>query len=418
MNYEYYGNSNIYEVNVRQYTREGNFEAFEQHLARLWKMGIDILWFMPVTPISVLNRKGTLGSYYSASDYRSVNPEFGDLNSFKKLVAHAHSFGFKVIIDWVANHTGWDHIWTKTNPDYYQRNDHGQFTERNGWEDVIDLDYNNPEMRQSLIECMKFWVNEAKIDGFRCDMAMLVPLDFWKDAKTQLDKIKSLIWLGECEDLPYFEVFDIIYSWEWMHTTRHIAAGKLNKYSLSELISKYLNKTPPSRRFLFFTSNHDENSWNGTEYERYGDYASFYALLSVLMQNGIPLIYSGQELPLYKRLQFFDKDEIAWSEGEPRVSEFYSKALAVRKNFSNHLKYEFNSCSQSEYIFTLKIEDTINNRILILFANLNQSVCEFNIQLNRSQEYRNVFSDESIWINTENQMRLEGTEYRLYQSVD
>src|SRR5579871_2396781 len=210
-------NSNIYEVNLRQYTYEGSFNAFANELPRLKDMGIEILWFMPITPISIEKRKGTLGSYYACSDYTATNPEYGSLDDFKNLVLYAHQLEFKVIIDWVANHTGWDHRWTIEHPDFYVKDASGNFTERNGWDDVIDLNYDNPALRRAMIDAMKFWIEKFDIDGFRCDMAHLVTLDFWREAKTTLEPVKNLFWLAECEEISYHEVFDATYTWRWMH---------------------------------------------------------------------------------------------------------------------------------------------------------------------------------------------------------
>ncbi len=187
--------SNIYEVNTRQYTIEGTFDAFAQHLPRLKDMGVDILWFMPITPISLEKRQGTLGSYYAVDDYTAVNREFGTMDDFKALVAKAHALGMKVIIDWVANHTGWGSAWSKQYPQWFKKDAAGNFTEAHGWIDVIDLDYTNTDMRKAMIASMQHWVASCDIDGFRCDMAHLVPLDFWKEAREQCDALKPLYWL-------------------------------------------------------------------------------------------------------------------------------------------------------------------------------------------------------------------------------
>jgi glycosidase len=165
---EWASSAAMYEVNVRQYTKEGSFEAFAKHLPRLRDMGVSVLWFMPVTPISKEKRLGTLGSYYSCSDYTSINLEFGSIEDFKSLVIAAHEQGFKVMIDWVANHTGWDHTWTKEHPEFYKMDADGNFYDSNGWEDVIDLDYSNQSLRTAMIAAMKYWIDECAIDGFRC----------------------------------------------------------------------------------------------------------------------------------------------------------------------------------------------------------------------------------------------------------
>src|SRR5258707_3578125 len=195
--------ANIYEVNLRQYTPEGTIRAFMRELPRLRDMGIEIIWFMPITPISREKRLGSLGSYYACSDYTSINPEYGTMDDLIALIKEAHALGLRVILDIVANHTGWDHHWTHEHPEYYRRNQDGQFFDPHGWADVIDLNYDNPELRKAMIEAMRFWIDKADVDGFRCDMAMLVPLDFWKQARETLDPLKPLFWLAEAEEIAY-----------------------------------------------------------------------------------------------------------------------------------------------------------------------------------------------------------------------
>jgi glycosidase len=263
----------------------------------------------------------------------AVNPEHGTLQDFRQLVNEIHRLGMKIIIDWVANHTGWDHEWTKTNPDFYHRNHDGAFRPPVAdWEDVIHLNFDNEHMRETMIHSMRFWVDEFGIDGFRCDMAMMVPLYFWQEARTRLDKIKPLFWLGEFDqwgEEHYGQVFDASYTWHWMHTVQEYFHKYNKMYALDAALSGYGRKRPYEHLRTFFTSNHDENSWNGTEYEKYGPMALPLAVFGCLW-NGIPLIYSGQELPNNKRLLFFDKDLIEWND-KPSLHLFYSKLLHFRK---------------------------------------------------------------------------------------
>ncbi|WP_223706488.1 alpha-amylase family glycosyl hydrolase [Niabella beijingensis] len=321
--------TSIYEVNLRQYTAAGTFNAFAAALPRLKEMGIQTLWFMPVTPIAKEKRKGTLGSYYACSDYTAVNPEFGTMQDFQQLVKQAHAMGFKVILDWVANHTGWGHVWTVSHPEYYLKDSTtGTFKVASGMDDIIELNYGNPALRKAMIDAMKYWVTEAAIDGFRCDLASWVELDFWKEARPQLDAVKPLFWLGEYDELEnpdYGRVFDASYSWKWMHKTEDFFRQKQPLSGLYDLLLQY-NTIGDSSMRAWFTSNHDENSWNGTEYEKYGPLAIPLAVFSCTW-NGIPLIYSGQEIPLKdKRLQFFDKDPIRWPE-KPALHDFYKILL-------------------------------------------------------------------------------------------
>ena len=334
--------SNVYEVNIRQYTNEGTFNAFEHHIDRLSDMGVDVLWFMPITPISINNRKGSLGSYYACSSYVNINPEYGTSADFKRIVDKAHSFGMKVIIDWVANHTGCDHHWTINCPSFYKIDSTGNFYDAHGWEDVIDLDYSNQEMRIEMISSMQYWIDQFDIDGFRCDMAMLTPVDFWMQARSVLDREKPHFWLAELDPIEnpaYMEVFDSAYTWKWMNAVKYFKeTGARNIAGLKSILFEYDNVLPSSVLPAWFTSNHDENSWNGTEYEKYGELSIPLAVFSS-MWKGIHLIYSGQELPNYKRLLFFDKDQIEWKQ-EIALHDFYRTILSFKKN--NHL-FDMNS---------------------------------------------------------------------------
>jgi alpha-amylase len=323
--------TNVYEVNVRQYTEEGTFNAFLKELPRLKDMGVHTLWFMPVTPIAQKNKKGTLGSYYAAADYTSINPEFGSLKDFKNLVREAHKQGFKVIIDWVANHTGWDHVWTKEHPEYYKKDSAtGDFAAASGMDDIIELDFTKPELRKAMIEAMQFWIREANIDGFRCDLAFWVELPFWIEAKKELEKEKRLFWLGELDPLEhpaYMQVFDAAYTWTWMHKTEEFYKKTLSVDFLDTVLNKY--ESVPGMK-AWFTANHDENSWNGTEYEKYGEAAKALAVFSCTWP-GLPLIYSGQELPNKKRLKFFEKDVIEWNDNYA-LHNFYKILLSLHSN--------------------------------------------------------------------------------------
>ncbi len=350
-------NTNIYEVNVRQYTREGTFNAFAKEMPRLKAMGVKTLWFMPITPIAQKNKKGSLGSPYAAQDYTSINPEFGNLDDFKNLVKEAHQLGFKVIIDWVANHTGWDHVWTKTHPDYYLHDADGKFHIASGMDDIIELDYKNPALRNAMIDAMKFWVRECDIDGFRCDLASWVEVDFWQQARPEVEKLKPLFFLGEFDELEnpeYGKVFDASYSWTWMHKSEDYYKKNLPLQDLKDLLVKYSAIGDQSQR-AWFTTNHDENSWNGSEYEKYGVITKPLAVFSATW-NGVPLLYSGQELPNNKRLLFFERDTIAW-DGTYQLADFYKILLdlkstnpALRGGDSNVTTYFVNTTANDKIL--------------------------------------------------------------------
>lgn len=326
---EWSRNATIYEVNIRQYTEEGTFNAFAESLPRLKEMGVKILWFMPIHPIGEKNRKGSLGSYYAVKDYKAVNPEFGTLDDFKTLVKKAHSMGMYVIIDWVANHTAWDHIWVKTHPEYYNKDENGNFFPPvDGWQDVIDLNYDNKELWRAMIDALKYWVEECDIDGYRCDVAAMVPTEFWNEAREELDKIKNVFMLAEAHEPELHEhAFDMTYNWQLKDLMNSIAKGDKSVKDLRKLISEERKRYPIDAYRMNFTTNHDENTWNGTVFERLGEGAEAFAALTVLIE-GMPLVYSGQETGLNKRLAFFEKDPIDWKEHP--FAELYKRLLNLK----------------------------------------------------------------------------------------
>jgi glycosidase len=401
----------IYEVNIRQYTPEGTFVAFQNHLPRLKEMGVDVLWFMPITSISEQVRKGSLGSYYACISYTKVNPEFGSIVDFANLVEYAHSLGMKVIIDWVANHTGRGHEWMDLHPEWFSRNEKGEFTERNGWDDVVDLNFSNNEMRKALIGAMQYWVRDIKIDGFRCDMAHLVPLDFWKEARKAVEIIKPLYWLAECEEVNYHEVFDTTYAWSLMHISEKLSKNQVKLNEVYNVLHGY-TQYPDGATKLLFTSNHDENSWNGTEYEKYGAAAKAWAIFTQTWK-GIPLIYSGQELPNLKRLKFFDKDQIDWVE-KPALHDFYKTLGVLRKSHTAIIKGDtYNLPVQTDGVMAYLRQDEFST----VFVLLNLSNQHHKVQIAHEKlngEFKNVFSGLSFDFNHSVPFELLAGDYFVY----
>jgi glycosidase len=328
-------NGVIYEINTRQYSPEGTFKALEADLPRIKELGIDILWLMPVYPIGEKNRKVPegaktgLGSYYSIRDYKAINPEFGTAGDFISLLNKAHEMGLKVIIDWVANHTARDHSWISEHPEWYKKNDKGEIATPFDWTDCAQLDYSNKKLRKEMIRSMKFWIANFDVDGFRCDMAGLVPTDFWEDSRTELQQIKPLYMLAENEDKPELcqIAFDSNYGWEMHHLMSAIAQGKKPGSGILQLQSR-IDSTLPQRAFkLNFITNHDENSWNGTAKEKFGNGEKACAVLTYTLP-GMPLVYSGQEAGMTRRLRFFAKDTIDWS--DTRMIPFYKTLNDLR----------------------------------------------------------------------------------------
>lgn len=417
---EWKHNTNIYEVNVRQYTQEGTFRAFEKEMPRLKEMGVKTLWFMPVTPISQEVKKGSLGSQYAAHDYVSINPEFGNMEDFKHMVDEAHKMGFKVIIDWVANHTGWDHVWTKSHPEYFLKDPDGKFHIASGMEDIIELDYKNPEMRQAMIDAMKFWVRETNIDGFRCDLASWVEVDFWEQARPEVEKIKPLFFIGEFDEIDnpeYGKVFDASYSWKWMHQTQEYYQKNLPLSELKDLLQKYSEIGDNSMR-AWFTTNHDENTWNGTEYEKYGLIAKPLAVFSATW-NGVPLLYSGQELPNMKRLEFFEKDAIEWN-GNNKMAPFYKTLLNLK---SRNAALRGGDSDVTTYLLKTSADDKIlayvrKNGKDEVFVVLNMSKDAVNFSINDeniSGIFKNVFDKNSRDFSEDKSFEMKAGGYAVFE---
>ena len=325
---------NVYEVNIRQYTPEGTFQAFEKNLDRLRAMGVECLWFMPIHPISKVDRKGQLGSYYAASHFYQVNPEFGTLEDWKALVKKAQSKGFKVLMDCVPNHTGADHYWVKDHPEFYVLDSStGKPLSPFDWSDVRELNYDNPALRDSMIDMLKYWVRETGIDGYRVDVAWGVPDDFWRTCIAELRKLKpGLMMLAEAEGPNFHEDgFDATYPWTIFHTLNDIASGKKNVQALDSLLTAQDSLYPPNAIRLYFTSNHDENSWNKADYGTMpGNIHAPFAVFTQTYARSVPLIYSGQEEPFLDSISFFYKDTIFFS--QYGRADFYRTLLNLRKN--------------------------------------------------------------------------------------
>lgn len=328
---EWAGSTVLYEMNVRQFTPEGTFAAAERQLPRLRELGVDIVWLMPVYPIGEKGRKGSLGSYYAIRDYRAINPEFGTMADFERFLDRAHKLGMRVILDYVANHTSPDHAWVTEMPsEWYVRDSTGVPVVQYDWTDIAKLNYATPAVREAMFDVLKFWTDKG-VDGFRCDAAKEMPDDFWTDAFVRLRAVRpDLFLLAEAEG-PQFHAdgFDATYGWELHHVLNGIAQGKQSAADLRELLGKYAEEYPAQAFRMMFTSNHDENSWNGTEFERMGDAAATMAALTYVLPQSLPLIYTGQEIGYDHRFAFFEKDPVpAW---EPnRWTAFYTKLNALR----------------------------------------------------------------------------------------
>ncbi len=418
----------IYEANIRQYSKEGTFNAFTKDIPKLKKMGVKIIWLMPVFPISETKRKAKgdvfisdikdkkerkkyLGSYYAVSDYKKINPNYGTIKGFRKLVKTAHQNNLFVILDWVPNHTGWDHSWIKNHPEFYTKNEKGEITDpldangkSMGWTDVADLNYNNKDLHKSMINEMKYWITNENIDGFRCDVAGQVPLSFWKEAIPLLRKEKKIFMLAEAwePELVKNNLFDMAYAWEGHHIMNEIAQGKKTVTDWDNYIKKIDTTYNKEAILMNFITNHDENSWNGTVKERLGN-ASDAMLALTYLTPGMPLIYSGQEYDLNHKLKFFEKDSIPKKAGNTFV--LLEKLGALKNNYpalnggKNKAKYNRLKTNNSNILF---FERTKNKDTIIYLANLKDTLEHFKIPENLKLKkdyltnYNQDFSKEEI----------------------
>ncbi len=402
---EWSKSANMYEVNIRQYTEEGTFKAFEEHIPRLKEMGVDILWLMPIHPIGKEKRKGELGSYYSIQDYKAVNPNFGTMQDFKDLVEATHEHDMKLFLDWVPNHTAWDHPWTEEHPEYYMKDSTGAITYEADWTDIAQLNYENKELWDKMIDRMKFWIDETNIDGYRVDHAGHdIPLDFWKKAIPEVNKSKEdFFWLAEWNTPDMHPWFDATYTWEYFHLSTEIAQGDTSVSAITDYMAQEQERFPAHAYRLYFTSNHDENSWNGTDEELFGDNFENFAVMAATI-DGMPLIYSGQETGLDKRLEFFKKDPINWDGYE--YEDFYrtlfelkdhNEALWNGQYGGDFVAVPTESSGQTYAYKRVKGDNEV-------FVILNFEDSEQNISfptLDNSVDYTDVFSGENITIDSE-----------------
>ncbi|RYY71472.1 MAG: hypothetical protein EOO13_03035 [Chitinophagaceae bacterium] len=410
--------SNIYCVNLRQYSPEGSMTAFSAQLPRLKDMGVEILWFMPIHPIGKVRRKGTLGSYYSIADFREVNPEFGSKADFKLLVETAHQMGMKVIMDWVANHAAWDNVWTISNPDFFVKDDTGNFKPPYDWDDVIQIDHSNEKEQQAMIDAMLYWIGNFNIDGFRADLAHLTPLSFWINARVQASSLKDdLIWLAETEEIDYHQAFDISFSWQWMHGTEDYCKGQKDFSALIHILEHYKNDFPLDALRMWFTSNHDENSWNGTAFEKYGNYVKAFSVFNASFP-GIPLIYSGEEAGLSKRLKFFDKDPIDWND-HAGWHDFYKKLLHLRKRNdaisagSDSYPVFLEGFREKNMLAYYRIK---GNSAVLVFINLSKEKQTLSFDTEGfSGNYIDIFSGERVWLHAAGTIALEPAGFLLLE---
>lgn len=422
----------IYEANIRQYSPEGTFEAFTKDIPQLKQLGVKVIWLMPVFPISETKRKATggedskfatdfpeaeqdkyLGSYYAVSDFTKINPEFGTIEDFRNLVSTAHDNGIYVILDWVPNHTGWDHTWLKTNPEYYTQNDKGEVVHPvdTDWTDVADLNYDNQEMRKAMIADMSYWLTKENVDGFRCDVAGSVPTDFWEQAIPKLRAKKDIFMLAEAWEPELLKdgLFDMAYGWDRHHAMNAIAKGEKDATEFTNALQTDFDRYEADDILMNFVTNHDENSWNGTIKERMGEAGEMMTALAYVTP-GMPLIYSGQEYDLDHRLLFFEKDSFPHTKG--KTWKVLEKLATLKQNnaalHGGKTSAKYNAIDNGENV--ISFSRTKGNDEVVFIGN----VSEENLKASLPQKgtYVDYMSNETVELNGD-AIPLAKNEYKI-----
>jgi glycosidase len=406
----------VYEVNTRQYSAAGTFAAVEADLPRIRALGADVLWFMPVHPIGEHNRKGPLGSPYAVRDYYGINAEFGTAADFRKLVDAAHQRGFHVVLDWVGNHTAWDNPLAQQHPDYYVRDAKGSFVPPLGfdWTDVIQLDFNNHAVWDYEYEALAYWIREFGIDGFRCDFATGVPTKFWEEVSARLRKLRPDLFLLAESELPQQQLlaFNASYAFEMMQTFNAVAQGRACVSHIDDTMAATRAQFPHGATLLRYTTNHDENSWQGTEFERLGGGASTFAVLSFML-DGIPLIYNGQEIGLDRRLAFFERDPIVWREHP--LTHFYRTLCNLRHQHSalrtGSVQRRLDT-TRNEAVYAL-LRESGDDRIVALLNLTARDVSAEVFDPALAGKWRDAFTNEIVESGSHQSISLQAWRYRV-----
>ena len=326
----------IYQIWERAYSQKGDLNSITADLDRLKDLRVDVLWLMPVHPIGQVKKKGSIGSPYAVRDYYGVNPDYGTPGDLKRLVSESHKRGMKVIIDVVLNHTSWDNKLITEHPEFYKKNEKGEIIPPvPDWADVAGLDYSKPELRKYIIENLKSWIRDYDLDGFRCDVALFIPTDFWDEARAEVDKVKpNTIWLAEAEKPDLLvKAFDVDYAWNMHGTLTEVMQGAKPASALRKVWEEQISTFPRGSIRMRFSDNHDERR----AIARFGEKGALAAQALMFTLDGVPLVYNGMEAgdtaesgapALFERLPIFWQ----FAERRPEFPRFYKSMIALRKS--------------------------------------------------------------------------------------
>jgi glycosidase len=408
----------IYEINVRNYSPEGNFAGVTADIPRLKELGADILWLMPIHPIGEEKRKGTKGSPYSVKNYLEINPDYGNGDNLKALVAAAHQNGMKIIIDWVANHTAWDNVWVTEHIDFYATiNGQRPAPAEQDWTDVVKLDYSNQNLRTTMIEAMKYWVREFDIDGFRCDYVSGVPVSFWEQAKAAIEPLKKLFWLAEGDNAQYMGVFDCDYAWGFSDKLNEFGENK-NITNLKNACTALFNNAEYTEKSkMVYITNHDLNAYHGTEFTRFQDNVLAMTALYFTIYD-TPLLYNGQEIGANKSTGLFDVAKVSWQPVNSKMKTLIKKLIDLKhsqhalENGKNRGTLTFCNTNNANVLAYSRKKDA--NEVLILL-NFSNTAVEFSFADNApSGEFTNWLEGGKETLSNEKPIMLAANGYKIF----
>lgn len=404
----------IYQVNLRAFSDAGTINGARERLSHIKSLGANVIYLMPIYPVGVLNSVGELGSPYSVKDYKTVSSEYGSMEDLRALVEEAHNMDLAVILDWVPNHTAWDHSWITEHPEWYLKDEAGNMTPPPGtnWNDVAQLDYDHPELRKAMIDAMSYWVYNTNIDGFRCDYADGVPQSFWAEAVTAVRSIKNqeMLMLAEGTRKNHFDVgFDYTFGFRYFDALKKVFSDGNPATSLQDVnAEEYNNNYNDDNRVVRYTTNHDVNITDGTPLELFGGKSgSLAAFVVTAYMKSVPMIYNGQEIGYANRIPFFNSTPIDWSTGDTEVFTEYQQIIDFRKN-SEAIKYgSYNGYSSNAVsAFTMKTE----NETVLVLSNLTNNNVNYIVPASLSADsWTNAFTNASQSLNT--QMTLSPYQY-------
>lgn len=409
----------VYEIFPRNFSKEGDFNGITGRLDELNNLGVNILWLMPVHPIGEKNKKGSIGSPYAVRDFRALNPDYGTSDDFKRLIDEAHQRGMKVILDMIAGHTSWDSVLME-HPEFYRKDEKGTIIPPNpGWTDVAGLDYESEELRRYMIDMLKYWVRDFGIDGFRCDVAFTVPMDFWETARDELEAINpEVIMFADANAAPELlsKAFDIDNSWPLFYALNRVMSGVSPADLLSKSWANTKRQFPEQALHLRFSDNHQETR----AVTRFGLQGALAAQVLMLTLDGVPLFYNGMEVGDATESAdpaLFEKMPVFWdASGRPPLRSIYRDLIKLRKEhpaFHNDNVIWLENTSPAEVVSIMRQDE---NDTFVILVNLSSRSVTGSVELPEADGFETVSIDDLQDL-TDIPLpgfRLGGFEWRIY----